>query len=190
MTAQEIFLRVLAQIQPFLPYMLAAAALTAAALPVLLRLGRGLWVDQKRFRWMSLFLGLRTGECLRLACAWIKLLLLLAFLIGFQKLGVPHYMMLAVPGVLYAVSHRSPLQIPGRLFWLALELVALLSCNLICGYIHDMEAGIGFWLVYILMAIFTALFGGYLFLTELNDISAGRSADFEKKWNDIDSAGV
>ncbi len=186
-TAKEILLRVLAQVQPFLPYMAAVAAVTVAALPVLLHSGRDVWVDDKHFGWMSFFMGLSFGDCLRCACALIKLVLLLSYLVGFRKLGVLHYFMLAVPGVIYAVSLKSPLRIPGRLLWLVLEAAALTITNVICGYIRDMGAGVLFWLLYILMAVFTALFGVYIFLTEVDDISAGRSADFEKKWDDIES---
>lgn len=183
MTAQEILLRILAQVQPLLPYLIFVTAATLLVLPLVLALSKNVWVDQERFRWVSIFFGLRLSDSLRLACGWIKLLVLVAYLVGFQKLGVLHYLLILVPGLIYALSPHSLLQIPSRIFWLALELVGLVSSNLVCGYIRDMSAGVGFWVVYIMMAVFTALFGGYLFFMELNDISAGRSADVGREWD-------
>lgn len=183
MTFSELAVRVLAQAEPLLLYMLAVAVPTILLLPAFLRLGRNVWMDQKRFRWFGLFLGLSGWDCLRLACSWIKLLLLVSFLLAFRKLGAPQYLLFLVPGVLQCLSARGALRVPGRLVWLALEFVALLSCNMVCGYIRDVTAEALFYVLYICMALFSALFGGYLFLTELNDISAGRGANFEYEWD-------
>jgi len=183
MSFSELAVRVLAQAEPLLIHMLAVAVPTILLLPVLLHLGRRVWVDQRRFRWLSLFLGLSGWDCLRLACAWIKLLLLISYLAAFRKLGVSQYLMFLAPGVIQCLSVRGALRVPGRLVWFALEFVALLSCNMVCGYIRDVAADTLFYVLYICMALFTALFGVYLFLTELNDISAGRGTNFEYEWN-------
>ena len=183
MTFSELAVRVLAQAEPLLIHMLAVAVPTILLLPVFLHLGGKVWVDQRRFRWLSLFLGLGGWDCLRLACAWIKLLLLISLLAVFRKLGVSHYLMFLVPGVIQCLSVRGALRVPGRLVWFALQFVALLSCNMVCGYIQDVAAETFLYVLYICMALFTALFGVYLFLTELNDISAGRSANLEYEWN-------
>lgn len=183
MSLTELAVRVMAYAQPLIPYMLVVALATAGVLPVLLLLGRGVWVDRGRFRWMGLFLGLGRWDCLRLGCAWIKLLVLLSFLVSFQKLGMAQYLLFLVPGLVQCLSGRELPRIPGRLVWLGLELVALLSCNMVCGYIRDVNAGTLYYVIYIFMALFAALFGVYLFLTELNDISAGRSTDLEYEWD-------
>lgn len=183
MTFSELAVRVLAQAEPLLVHMLAVAVPTILLLPVFLHLGKRVWVDQRRFRWLGLFLGLSGWDCLRLACAWIKLLLLISFLAVFRKLGAPQYLMFLVPGVLQCLSARGALRVPGRLVWFVLEFAALLSCNMVCGYIRDVTAETLFYVLYICMALFTALFGVYLFLTELNDISAGRGTNFEYEWN-------
>lgn len=183
MSLTELAVRVMAYAQPLIPYMLVVALATAAVLPVLLFLGRGVWVDRGRFRWMGLFLGLGRWDCLRLGCAWIKLLVLLSLLASFQKLGMAQCLLFLVPGFVQCLSGRELSRIPGRLVWLAMELVALLSCNMVCGYIRDVSAGTLYYVIYIFMALFAALFGVYLFLTELNDISAGRSTDLEYEWD-------
>ncbi len=183
MSAAELAIRILAQAEPLLPYMLAAVVPTALLLPLFLRLGSGLWVNQRRFRWIGLFVGLDWWDCLRLACSWIKLLLLISFLTIFRKMNVPHYLLFVIPGALQCFSRRGALRIPGRLLWLALELAALMSCNMVCGYIRDVSADAYLYTIYACIAIFTALFGIYLFLTELNDISEGRSMNFEYEWD-------
>lgn len=183
MTFSELAVRVLAQAEPLLLPMLAVAVPTMVLLPVFLHFGRDVWVDQRRFRWFGLFLGLSGWDCLRLACAWIKLLLLISFLAAFRKLSAPHCLLFLVPGVLECLSARGALRVPGRLVWFGLEFVALLSCNMVCGYIREVSAETLFYVLYICMALFTALFGVYLFLTELNDISAGRGTNFEYEWD-------
>ena len=180
MSTAELVVRVLAQVQPLLPYMLIVTAMTTAALAALLLASRGLWVDQRRFQWLGLFFSLSTGDCVRLACAWVKLLMLLSLLAGFQKLEIAKYLLFLVPGVVYALWPRRLARLPGRLAWLSVEFAGLLSCGLICGYIRDMQAGLRYYLIYIAMALFTALFGLYIFLTELDDISNGRSANLER----------
>ena len=183
MTFSELAVRVLAQAEPLLLHMLAVAVPTILLLPVLLFLGRSVWVNQRRFRWLGLFLGLSGWDCLRLACAWIKLLLLISFLAAFQKLDASRCLLFLVPGVVGCLSVRGALRVPGRLMWFALEFVALLSCNMVCGYIRDVSAETFLYVLYICMALFSVLFGGYLFLTELNDISAGRGTNFEYEWD-------
>lgn len=190
MTFYELILRIMAYAEPLLPYMLAVAISSALLLPALLIMGRGLWVDRRRFRWMGLFLGLSRWDCVRLACAWIKLVLLISYLVAFRKMGVSHYLLFLVPGLVRCFTIRGLLRVPGRLGWLALEFVALLSCNMVCGYICDMDAGIFFYLLYACMALFSALFGIYLFLTELNDTSEGRDADLEYEWDTGDYSAV
>lgn len=182
MDPYELLLRVLARAEPLLPYLLAAAVLTALPLPLFLVFGRSTWVDRRRFGWAGLLLGLDRWSCLRLACAWSKLLLLIGFLTIFHKMELEHYLLFLIPGVLECLSLQDVLRIPGRLIWLALETVVLFSCNMVCGYIHDTTAQDLLYVLYACMALFTALFGIYLFLTELNDISEGRSASLDDEW--------
>lgn len=176
MTIQEILLRSLQGLQPLLPAVMAVVVLTMLALAACAVLARGLWVDQRRFRWLGLFYSLRERDCVRLACVWVKLLLLEGFLVLFRKLDLSAYLMLLLPGLLYGVRLDSLKGVPGRLVWLGLELMALLFTNLVCGFYRDMGGGLGFLVLYICMALFTALFGVYLFFQELNDISEGRRA--------------
>lgn len=184
MNGYEAALRVLVQVEPLLPLLLIVAVPTLIALPVLLLASRGLWVDRRAFHWLGLFLGLKGWDCVRLSGAWVKLLLLLAYLAAFQKLSAAHYLLFLIAGLAYCLSPRDLARIPGRVLWLLLELVALVSCNLLCGYIREVNGAALIVAAYALMAAFTALFGAYLFLTELNDISAGRHTKLEYEWQE------
>lgn len=181
MSAEEILVRVLAQVWPLLPYMGAAAAVTAAALLALQLLSRGLWVDRPRFRWLGLFYSLSGLGALCLACAWLKLVLLLAMLFSARPLSAAQYLLAAVPGALYVLLPRRPLRLPVRLFWTALELAGLLSCNTLCGFIRETGAPARYWAVYGALSVFLALLGTFVFLGELDDVSAERSALLERE---------
>lgn len=180
MSAEELLVRVLTQVQPMLPYMAAVAGATILALLPLLALSRDIWMDQGRFRWLGLFYSLGTGESVCLACVWIKVVLLISLLVDFRKPAAARYMLFLIPAALYALWPRRFSRLPVRAFWIMLESAALLSCGLICGYIHDMHAGQGYRIIYVAMALFTALFGIYLFFMELDDISSGRKTDIEQ----------
>jgi len=178
MTVQEFCLRLLDAVQPSIPAAMIALGLSLLAILTVVVQTHGLWVNQRRFQWLGILYGLSRWACIRLACCWVKLLLLLAYLVLFQSMSAADYLLVAVPGLICTVNVRAPLRIPVRILWLALEMLGLMSVNLVCGFYRDMDAGLIFLLIYVVMAIFMALFAWYLFMTELQEISQGRSADF------------
>ena len=117
-----------------------------------------------------------------LACAWLKLVFLLVFVLGFQKLVLMHYLMVLIPGLVAALCASGFRGRVGSLLWLLLQTAGLLSVNLICGYIRDLSGTEGFLLIYVVMGIFLLLFSVYLFLNEVNAISAQRDVDAEETW--------
>ena len=177
MTVQEILMRMLSFVRQSIPAAMIVVDVTMVMLVVAVIQTRGLWVNQKRFKWLGLLFCLKGRECVRLACAWIKFVIVLAFLALFENMNAAAYLMVAVPGLIYALEFAKPRRIPARLMWLLLELLGLMSTNLICGFYRDTGASLGFIIIYIVMAVFMALFACYLFLTELQEISQGRSAD-------------
>lgn len=176
MTIQEFLLRMLIFVQPSIPAVLAVLLVTMVVAAVLLVRVRGLWADQKRFRWLGIFYELGTRDRLCLACSWLRLMFLLVLLVQFKKLDALSFLLFLVPALVCVLTTGKGKKIPSKLLWLAAEMVALLSSNLVCGFYHDMQGGIGFVSIYVLMALFTSLFGIYLFLMDLSDISEGRSA--------------
>ena len=182
MSVVEFLLRVLLELKPLLPCMTAAVGLTAIALVFLLLYSRNVWVDSRRFRLAGLFFGLSVRCSLRLACAWLKLIFLLVFVLGFQKLSLLHYLMFLIPAIISALCADG---IGGRissLLWMALQTVGLLSVNLICGYIRDLSGTVGFLLIYAAMGLFLILFSVYLFLNEVNAISMQRDVAAPQVW--------
>lgn len=182
MSVSEFLLRVLTGLEPVLPGLIAAAVATLAAFFVLLLLCRNTWVGEKGFRLVGIFFGLNGRGSVRLACAWLKLIFLLVFVLSFQKLTLLHYLMMALPGVILTLCGQG---LSGRLrgfLWLLLQTAGLLSVNLVCGYIRDMSGGMGFLLLYIAMGLFLILFSLYLFLNELAGISAQRDVDARQIW--------
>jgi len=166
----------LVAVQPVLPVVLGILLVTMVTAAVLLIQVRGLWVNQKRFRWLGIFYELGAGDRVCLACAWLRLMTLLALLVQFQKLNVISCILFLVPALLGTVTMRELKKIPGKVLWLGAQVVALLSANLVCGFYHDVQSSVGFITVYVFMALFTALLGVYLFLMDLSDISEGRRA--------------
>lgn len=182
MSITELLLRVLAQLRPALPALIAAVVLTLAASLVLAVYVRGIWVQEKRFSLGGLFFGLGRTDSVRLSCAWLRLIFLIVFLLCFQKLELLHYEMLLIPSILFSVMEKKTARAAANLLWAMLDLLGLLSANLVCGYVLDMDGGLGFMLLYVAMGLFLALFNIYLFLNELDYISDQRSVDPEQIW--------
>lgn len=179
MTLQEFALRILAAIRPLIPYLVAAAAATLGALVILLAFSRDIWTRKGRFSWLSLFFDLGRGDTLRLSCVWLKLVLAVLYLLAFQKLTNVHYLLFLMPGLVWCLDPKALLRLPGRLMWLVLELAGLLSANLICGYIRDVDGSPWYWAAYVLLSIFVIQFALYLFLTEAQEVSSERRASLE-----------
>ena len=174
MTLREFLLRMVVFVQPVLPAVLAVLVISTAVVLLLAFVSRNLWLDQKRFRWLGLFFDLSILDCLRLACSWLKLVLITIFLIAFRSLTALDILVVLVPGVLGALRFHSLRQTIGNLLWLAVEFAALISTNLVCGFIHTFNSGISMMAVYVCMALFTVLLAGFLFLTEIGDLSERR----------------
>lgn len=166
----------LISVQPVLPSALAVLLITTVAAAVLLVQARDLWTHQKRFRWLGIFYELSAGDRVCLACAWLRLLLLLALLVQFRKLDVVRCILFFVPSLLCVLMTKNAKKIPGKLLWLAAEAIALVSSNLVCGFYRDVQSNVWFIVIYVFMALFTSLLGIYLFLMDLSDISEGRRA--------------
>ena len=182
MSIIEILIRIFAELRPLLPAMLVAVFATTAAFTALLLLTRDVWVQDRRFYITGLFFGLdRTGS-LKLACAWLKLLFLVVFIVAFRKLNLLSYMALMIPGALGAACGRGLIKKLSDLMWLVLQLMGLVSANLICGYIQEMAGGPAFVLLYVVMGLFLILFSIYLFLNEINAISAAREITAAQVW--------
>lgn len=182
MSMTEFAMRVFLELRPMLPQFAAAVVLTLLVLPLLAVFCRRSWVLDRGFCIGSLFFGLTGREILRLSCAWLRLIFLIVFIISFRKMSLLGYWSFLLPSLLTAICGETyPKKLSGFL-WTALQTVGLLSANLICGYIIDMDGSIGFFIIYIAMGLFLSLLGIYLFLLELDGISRARFVEAEKVW--------
>lgn len=185
MSIKEMALRILLELRPILPELVAAAALTVLVLPLLTVLCKRTWVCDRGFRIAGLFFGMTAREILRLSCAWLRLIFLVTFIISFRKMNLLGYWIFAFPSTIAALCAGTYAGKLGGLLWTALQTAGLLSANLVCGYILDMDGSIGFLIVYIAMGVFLSLLGIYLFLLELDGISSARVVQPEKIWGEV-----
>ncbi len=174
MTLREFLVRMLVFIQPLLPVALTALGLTTVAILVLAVVSPKMNVEQKRFRWLGLFFNLSILDCVRVACSWLKLVLILVYLVAFKSLTAADVVLILIPSVFGAIRFHSIRNTIGNILWLVVEFAALISTNLVCGFIHTFNSGVSMMVVYICMAVFTVLLAIYLFLTELGEISERR----------------
>ena len=61
---------------------------------------RKIWVNDKGFGYLSIFFNMNFFSTIKLSCVWLKFLLILMFIIGFQPLGIIHYLFILVPCIL------------------------------------------------------------------------------------------
>lgn len=153
-------------------YIIVGATLVASA--ILLPLCRRTWLNKPSFSWLGIFCYQSPAGCVRIACAWTKLLVLLVLLAENRVLGLAEYLMLILPGLLYAALSKSPAAFAGKFMWTALETTGLLAVNILCGYIVEMKPDFGYVVIYALLSVFMGIFGIYLFLRELHAISMER----------------
>lgn len=174
MTFQEVFQRTIAFIRPCVPAAVATIVVTVAVVLCLSVLVAGLRFDQKRFRWLGLLYNLSILDCLRIACYWLNLVLVCIYMAAFRSLTSVDYLLLMIPGVLGAIRFHSLLRSLGNILWLGVELAALFSTNLVCGFIHEYSSGMGMLVLYVCMCLFTCLLQVFLFINSLSDISERR----------------
>ena len=133
MTFEEFLLRMLAFVQPVLPAVFSVVLVTTVATGILALLARNLWIDQKRFRWLGLFMDMSVLDCVRMACSWLKLVLIVVYLVFFRSLTAVDLLLFLVPGIIAAVRFHNFRHTIGNILWLVVEFAALFSTNLVCG---------------------------------------------------------
>jgi hypothetical protein len=147
---------------------------TIAVAVILIPLCRRTWLNKASFSWLGVFCYQPDAGYVRIACAWIKLIILIVLLTWNRVLGLTDYLMLILPGLLYAALSKSPTAFVGKFAWTALETVGLFAANILCGYIIEMNPEIGYTIIYVMLSVFIGIFGVYLFLRELHAVSTER----------------
>jgi hypothetical protein len=163
--------RTLLVIAPLSRLVIVTAAATAALCAVLLPLCRRTWLNKGSFSWLGIFYRQSYAGYVKLACAWVKLVLLITLLASYRALDASEYAAFLIPGLVYAALSRSFTAFVNKLLWLVLETAGLLACNTLCDFVIEMAPGVAFIVIYVMLSVFIAIFGLYLFLRELHSIS-------------------
>jgi hypothetical protein len=174
MNISEGLTRTLLVIAPLSRLAIVTVAATLALCAVLLPLCRRTWLNKSSFSWLGIFYRQGYAGYVKLACAWVKLVLLFTLLAGYKALDASEYAAFLIPGLVYAALSRSFAVFANKLLWLALETAGLLACNTLCDFVIEMDPGAAFMAVYVALSVFIAIFGFYLFLRELHSISGER----------------
>ena len=181
MEFKDIAIEALASLKPLLIPLAFVAVATIIAVAVLVPAITKKDVEFSSLGWAGLFYKLGGYGSFRLSLSWVKLLLLLIYLIMFEELSAQEYVLFLFPALLFALDPMYLKAIPGRIFWLVMEVIGLFTSQIVCTYIHDMRPGRIFTLIYIAMAMFLALLGIYVFLCEVAEISEERRAHVKAK---------
>lgn len=182
MTNQEFALRVLYALLDLVPVLAVGLAATVLAVVCLNVLGAKAWIRDRGFAVMGLFFGLDLRGRFRLASIWLRLVFVCYFLAAFRGMSTLHYWAVVVPGLLGAFLDVGLRKWVENLFWLGIQLLGLLSANMICRFVVDMAGGPVFLMIYIAIALFLVLLSVYLFLQELGSLSDHRKVDPREVW--------
>ncbi len=182
MSVGEVLVRILAELKPLLPSVITVVVATVLAMVYLYISGRHAWLKSKRFSLAGLFFGLDTRGIIGLSCAWLKLLLPVVYIFSFRELTVIQYLSIIVPGVILAACTGRLTKVLASLANLLLEMVGIVSASLICRYMTELRSGVVFTIIYIAIGIFLVLFAVYLFMQDLERISATRKVDAAQIW--------
>lgn len=182
MSIGELLTRLLAELKPLLPGVIVLIVATLVAMLSLFLNARYVWIQSKKFPLPSLFFGLNKTGVVCISCAWLKLIFPIVYIVSFQKLELIQYLVFVIPGLLLALLSGSFSKFLSKLLYLAMETAGVFSASLICGYITEMRADTWFILIYAAIGIFMILFAVYLFLQDLERISAMRKISADQVW--------
>jgi hypothetical protein len=174
MLENEFVQRVFTVILPLSRYVYIVAATLAVACIIVIPLCRRTWLNKPSFSWLGVFYYQTSVGYLRLTCAWLKLVLLIALLFQRRPLEAAEYMLLLIPGVLYSLLSRNVATVINKLLWVAIGAVSVFVANTISSYITEMDPGVEFTIIYILFSVYAGVFALYLFLRDLHAISGER----------------
>lgn len=182
MSLGEYLLRMLRELKPMITAFSVVVVLTLVMLFFFRVQIKKVWFSDRLFPTVGLFFGLRTSGVVRLACSWIRLIFVLVFTCCFSKLYPVQYCSLLLVGFVGAACAYKWKNKLVSLFWSILQVAALFSANVICGYYWDLIGGPELVAVYVAMGIFVILFSLYLFYSEIGDISESRAVNASYVW--------
>jgi len=174
MKAYEFIIRFLNSISPLSYVLIVCAIITFAMAVLLLIFSRNMWITNKKFKYFSIFFSLGPVQKWRLAACWMKFLVLIIYVVTFQKLQANHFAVFVILAIISVLSKRGILKLLSNIISNAVEGFGLYAINMICAYIYDAGSNAVYIAIYIAASLFIIVYGIYIFLNELNDISEER----------------
>lgn len=178
MSTNDILLLNMYAVKPLIPCLLALLIASVAAFAIILVKSRGMWFGSKNFA-LSLFSELRSVLAIKLACAWIKCVTVCFFLLSFTQLTGVHYIFVLTPCIIILLLNASLVEWVTHLVSIAIQIIGLFAANILCSYIIQFEMKLAYIFLYVLIAIVLSLYSVYIFISEIDFISARRSIKFE-----------
>lgn len=168
-------------IKPLLPCIFVIVVATVAMFSFILIKSKGIWFGKKNFEQFGLFVELHSSLALKLACLWIKLIVVCYYLLSFTQLEVIHYIFLIVPCIIILIFSFSVMEFITHFFGIVIQFIGVLAANILCSYIMQFEMKISYVFIYVLIAMILILYSVYIFITEVDFVSARRSVKIEKR---------
>ena len=182
MTFAEIFYRLQEGLRPLAVYLIPITAITLAAAFILSFFTRKLWVGDRNWKRLGIFFSLNFKQRISLSCAWLKLVIMLLYLVILRELDTIHYFVLALTAVIMCIFSEPVSAVLEIFFWSFLELWAVFAANLVCSYYLTISSSAVVMAIYIFMSIFVLLLGVYRFIMETDLISESRTINPGKIW--------
>ena len=161
-------------LKPLVPYIAILLVVTIITYWMIAIKGRKIWMNDQGFGYLSIFFNMNFFSAIKLSCVWLKFLLILMFIIGFQPLGVIHYLFILVPCILMIFISTNLMELINHIINTFIQAAGLVALNILCSYILEFEFEVVYIVAYIFIAILVILYSVYIFISELDAISLGR----------------
>lgn len=168
-------------IKPLLPCIFVILASTITMFAWIIVKSKGIWFGKKNFEQFGLFIELHSGLALKLACLWIKLITVCFYLLSFSQLETIHYIFLLVPCVMIVILSFSVMEFITHFIGIVIQFIGVIAANILCSYIMQFEMKVNYILIYVLIAVILILYSLYIFITEVDFVSARRRVKIEKR---------
>ena len=161
-------------LKPLVPYIAILLVVTIITFWMIAIKGSKIWMNDQGFGYLSIFFNMNFFSAIKLSCVWLKLLLIMMFIIGFQPLGVIHYLFILVPCILMIFISTDLMELINHIINTCIQAAGLVALNILCSYILEFEFEVVYIVAYVFIAILVILYSIYIFISELDAISLGR----------------
>lgn len=158
----------------FQGYMYTTVIAVIAMMLVLLLLALDYDIQNWRTKLLGVFAGLDTQDALKLSCSMLKFIFIAYSIISSIALGQAHYLYLLMLIILTIVLKPRPATLFFNLINNGLLTAGLVFGNAISQFINQVRYELEVVIVYWLWGIFLILYGSFIFLHEISQITLGK----------------